>query len=300
MRQSIERRFAALCLLAALLVAAPGHAHEPLWGETPTVFGFGVIHPEVRFGYRDAGSTRRGGLRARMLESETMVQYAPSTRLNLQLEVPWMQSLREQRIGGRSRRRVIGGLGDMELTAKRRFSVRQAEGLNVQQSLTYGLKLPTGESAHRDVNGERADPHDQPGTGNLGLILGYAWDRERVDDTIWASARWHRDLGGGFRMGDMLDADVAYGRWLIRPNEASELGLNLALGLHAELHAADPLGAGRDADNAHHVLGVQLTPILTRGNHQLRFGVFVPFSRSGPADHSDFPAEFRFAFETFL
>jgi len=286
--------------LFLLLVAAPVRAHEPLWGETPSVFGFGVIHPEVRFGYRDAGSTRRGGLRARMLETETMVQYAPSTALNVMLEVPWMQSLREQRIGDRRRRVVISAIGDMELTAKRRFSVRQGEGLNVQQSLIYGLKLPTGESSHRDVDGGRADPHDQPGTGNLGLILGYAWNRERIEDTIWASARYHRDLGGGFRMGDMLEADAAYGRWLIRPNEASELGFNLALGLHGEIHAADPLGGDQDARNSHHLLGVQLTPILTKGNHQLRIGVFVPFSRSGPADHADFPAEFRFAFETFL
>ena len=282
------------------VAAAPAAAHEPLWGETPSVFGFGVIHPEVRLGYRDAGSTRRGGVRARMLESELMVQYAPSTALNVTLEVPSMQMIREARRGGRRRRVVISGLGDLELTAKRRFSVRQAEGLNVQQSLIYGLKLPTGESGHRDVDGGRAEPHDQPGTGKPGLILGYAWDRERVDDTIWASARYHRDLGGGFRMGDMVEADTAYGRWLIRPNEASQLGFNLALGLHGEFHARDRLDGGRRADNAHHLLGVQLTPIFTKGNHQLRFGIFVPFVRSGPADHADFPYEVRFAFETFF
>jgi hypothetical protein len=283
-----------------LLGSRPVAAHEPLWGETPTVFGFGVIHPEVRFGYRDAGSARSGGIRQRMWEQETMVQYAPSTALNLMLEIPWMESVREQRAGGRLRRTVINGLGDVELLAKRRFSVHQDEGLNVQQSLIYGLKLPTGESNHRDVTGRRADPHDQPGTGNLGLVLGYAWDRERIDDTVWASLQYHRDLGGGFRMGDMLEADTAYGRWLRRPNEASELGLNLALGLHGELHTDDPLGGGRDAGNGHHLLGVQVTPILTRGNHQLRLGVFVPFLRSGPADHADFPYEVRFAFETFF
>jgi len=296
----MRRYLLVLAGLLAITAPRPSHAHEPLWGETPSVFGFGIIHPEVRFGYRDAGSTRRGGLRARMIETETMVQYAPSTALNLQLEVPWMQSLREQRIGGRMRRSVIGGMGDAELTAKRRFSVHQDVGLMRQHSLIYGLKLPTGESDHRDVDGDRADPHDQPGTGNLGLILGYAWDQERVHDTIWASGRYHRDLGGGFRMGDMLEADVAYGRWLILANEADELGFNLAVGLHAEFHAADPLGGGRDADNPHHLLGVQVTPIFTKGTHQLRFGVFVPFSSSGPKDHSDFPAEFRFAFETFF
>lgn len=280
----------------ALLTALPAAAHEPLWGETPSVFGFGVIHPEVRFGYRDAGATRRGGIRQRLFESETMVQYAPSIALNLMLEIPWMQSVRESR----GRRVSIGGLGDIELLAKRRFSVRQSEGLNVQQSLIYGVKLPTGADSHRDVTGRRADPHDQPGTGNPGLVLGYAWDRERVQDTVWASMRYHRDLGGGFRMGDMLEVDSAYGWWFIRANEAAHLGFNLAVGLHGELHAADPLGGAGSARNQHRLLGVQVTPIFTRGNHQLRLGVFVPFVRSGPADHADFPMEFRFAFETFF
>lgn len=289
-----------LLALFGFCAAPPAGAHEPLWGETPTVFGFGVIHPEIRFGYRDAGSTRRGGLRSRMLETETMIQYAPSTALNLQLEVPWMQGVREQRRGGVTRRVVLGGLGDLALTAKRRFSVHQDVGLMVQHSLLYGLKLPTGENRHRDADGRRAAPHDQPGTGRPGLILGYAWDRERLSDTLWASFRYRRDLGGGFRMGDMLEADSAYGRWLIRPNEASQLGFNLALGLHGEVHASDPLGGGRNAENAHHLLGVQLTPIFTKGNHQVRFGLLIPFSRSGPGDHSDFPAEFRFAFETFF
>jgi hypothetical protein len=296
----MRRAYLPVAGLLLAVAATPARAHEPLWGETPSVFGFGIIHPEVRWGFRDAGSTRRGGLRARMFETETMVQYAPSPALNVQLEIPWMQSIRETRIDGRKRRVVISGLGDLELTAKRRFTVRQGEGWMIQHSLIYGLKLPTGESGHRDVDGGRADPHDQLGTGNPSLILGYAWDRERVDDTIWASFRYHRDLGGGFRMGDMLEADLAYGRWFIRPNRAKELGFNLALGLHGEFHAADPLGGGRDAGNSHRLLGFQLTPIFTKGNHQFRFGVFAPFIRSGPADHADFPVEVRVAFETFF
>ena len=286
--------------LLALSVAVPAAAHEPLWGETPSVFGFGVIHPEIRAAFRDSGSTRRGGVRQRMFETETMVQYAPSTALNLMIEVPWMQSLREQGRGRRGKRVVLGGLGDIELTAKRRFSVKQEVGLLVQHSLIYGLKLPTGESNLRDLDGALAHPHDQPGSGKPGLILGYAWDRERIDDTLWASMRYHRDLGGGFRMGDMLEADAAYGRWLIRANEASQLGFNLAVGLHGEFHAADPIGGGRSAGNGHKLLGLQITPIFTKRNHQLRFGVFLPFARSGPADHTDFPVEFRVAFETFF
>lgn len=286
--------------LILLVAAAPARAHEPLWGETPTVFGFGIFHPEVRFGYRDAGSARAGGIRSRMLESEAMVQYAPSTAINLMLEIPWMQSLRESEVRGRRRRAVLNGLGDVELLAKRRFSVRQGEGTSVQHALIYGLKLPTGENDLLDVTGRRADPHDQPGTGKPGLVLGYAWDRERIDDTLWASFRYHHDLGGGYRMGEMVEADAAYGRWLKRPNEARELGVNLALGLHGEFHDDDPIGAGRSAANGHKLLGVQLTPILTKGTQQIRLGVFVPFARSGPADHAGFPYEIRFAFETFF
>lgn len=288
--------FAGLLLLAA----APASAHEPLWGETPTVFGFGIIHPEVRFDYRDSGSLAGGGIRQRMWEQETMVQYAPSTAVNLMLEVPWMESIREQRIGGRRRQVVINGLGDLRLLAKRRFHLEQGEGLNIQHSLVYGLKLPTGESGERDVSGRRADPHDQPGTGKPGLVLGYAWDRERLNDTIWGSLMWDHDLGGGFRMGDMLEADLAYGYWLKRANEAKELGYNLAGGLHGEFHADDPLDHGRSANNGHELLGFQLTNILTKGNHQFRLGVFIPFVHRGPGDHADFPYEVRCAFETFF
>jgi hypothetical protein len=51
----------------------PALAHEPLWGETPQTFAFGVIHPEVRFA---RGSTRLG------------LQYAFSTTRNVRVEVP--------------------------------------------------------------------------------------------------------------------------------------------------------------------------------------------------------------------
>jgi hypothetical protein len=309
-------------LLACLsLVAAPARAHEPLWGETPTVFGFGILHPELKLMYYDAGSTRRGGQRMRMFEQEYMIDYAPSASINLRLEIPYYNNLHEARSGGQKFSSAVTGLGDITLRAKRRFSVRQGEGLNVQHALLYGLKLPTGRDDHefgsRGGSGggdpghghggggatghrRRLDPHDQTGTGNPGLLLGYAWDRETLEDTVWASTAWTRDLGGGFRMGDMVNLDVAYGRWLIRPNEAAETGFNLAFGLHGEFHRSDPLGGGRDADNSHRILGFHLTPIITKGTHQFRIGVFVPVLRGGAQDHTDYPYEVRFAYETFF
>jgi hypothetical protein len=198
------------------------------------------------------------------------------------------------------RRVVISGLGDLELTAKRRFRARQEVGLSIQQALIYGIKLPTGASDHPDVDGGRAAPREQPGTGRIGLTFGYAWDRETIKDTIWASTRLHQDLGGGFRVGLRGELDAAYGYWFRRPNEARELGMNLAFGIHGEFHESDRLGGGRSAGNGHRLLGLQLTPIVTRGNHQVRVGAFVPLVRSGHAEHVRFPVELRFGFETFF
>ncbi len=62
--------FSMLFLLFCLKIT---HAHEPLWGETPQTFAFGVIHPEVRFA---RGETRLG------------LQYAFSTTRNVRVEVP--------------------------------------------------------------------------------------------------------------------------------------------------------------------------------------------------------------------
>ena len=60
--RAIGRLAAAGVLAAATTLAAPpALAHEPLWGETPTIFGPGVIHPELRFGYLRRGETSDPG-----------------------------------------------------------------------------------------------------------------------------------------------------------------------------------------------------------------------------------------------
>jgi hypothetical protein len=287
-------------LLLSLLIAAPAAAHEPLWGETPTVFGFGILHPEAKFIFMDAGNTRNGGQRMRMFMQEYMLDYAPSTAINVRLMIPYHNNLFQMGMPEGVQSAFVSGIGDITVRAKRRFSARQEEGLNVQQALLYGLKLPTGRNDKRFPDGTRLEPHDQAGTGNVGLLLGYAWDRETIDDTIWASAVWTRDLGGGFRMADMVDLSIAYGRWLVRPNVPDEWGLNLAAGLFGQYHGNDPIGGGRHARNSHRLLGVQITPIITKGRHQFRVGVLFPFVRGGAQDHTDFRYEFRAAYETFF
>lgn len=291
---------AALTAALLLLSCAPAAAHEPLWGETPITFGFGVIHPEYKVRLFDAGSTRRGGERMKMFEQEFMADYGFSPRLNIRLMAPYFNNVHQMRVGGRVRSSVVSGLGDITIRAKSRISAKQGVGISQLQSVLFGVKLPTGRDDHRAPGGGRLDPHSQTGTGNPGIVLGYAWDLERIADTTWASVVWKRDIGGGFRMGDMVELDAAYGYWFKRQNEAAELGLNTALGFHGEVHLDDPVGGGRDAGNAHKLLGLHLTQMVIKGNHQLRAGIFVPLMRSGAQDHTDYPYELRFAFETFF
>lgn len=299
-------RLLAVGALVAAASAPPAAAHEPLWGETPITFGFGVMHAEARYMLMDAGSRDR----MRMFEQEYMVAYGFSPKLNLRLEIPYHNNLHEARGGHRHHRpgpgfnrkhsTFVSGPGDVSIRAKSRISARQGIGTNQQQSVLYGLKLPTGADDHRIPGVGRLEPHSQAGTGNFGTVLGYAWDLERLQDTTWASIVWTRDIGGGFRMGDMLLFDAAYGYWVRPQRVATDLGFNTALGLHGEWHDNDPIGGGRHAGNRHALLGVHLTQMVIRGTHQFRVGVLVPFVRSGSEDHTDFPYEFRAAFETFF
>ena len=94
--------------------------------------------------------------------------------------------------------------------------------------------------------------------------------------------------------------DAAYGRWLVRPHVADEWGLNLALGVHAEIAAGDRLEGDVPARNAHRVAGVHLTPIVTRGRSQFRVGVFMPLLRGGDEEETDFGYEVRAGWEMFL
>jgi hypothetical protein len=283
------------------VLGAPAEAHEPLFGETPIVFGPGVIHPEAKFMYFDAGSTgRRGGERMRMFEQEYMVDYGISRYLNLRLEAPYLNNTHGENVGGRVQRTTLSGLGDIMLRAKYRFGLKQATGFQMQHSALFGIKLPTGASNHRFPNGARLNPSEQAGSGKPGFLLGYAWDRETIKDTLWASARWMRDVGGGFRRGDHLELDTAYGYWFKRANTPDELGIIVPIGLHAELAGSDRLDGGRSAGNGYRVAGLQLTGIATKGRNQYRIGVFVPLLRSGDPISTDYPVQIRAAFETFF
>jgi hypothetical protein len=253
------------------------------------------------FGFMKMGdASDPGGESSRELEQEYGFQYGINRWVNVRLELPAVRTDLEANVAGSAQETRITGIGDATFSAKYRFRLRQATGFQTSQALDFGWKLPTGADDRDGPDGERLMPSDQPGSGKHGVVIGYAIDRERLIDSAWASASYSHEFGGGFRRGDTLEVDAAYGRWVVRPNVAEELGINLAFGVHAEASADDWLDGDARADNHHGVAGVHFTPIITRGRNEYRVGVFVPLVRWGNEDETHFNYEVRAGWETFF
>jgi len=295
------RRGIAIVLGIVFCSSAPALAHEPLWGETPVIFGPGVFHPEIKIRLvRVGGPPGPGETRARTIEEEYGLQYGINRYVNVRLTLPVARIDLDENVAGSVRGARVSGPGDAMFEAKYRFHLRQARGFQTSQTLVAGWKFPTGADDRTGPDGSRLPPGEQPGTGRQGIEIGYAFDRERLVDTFWASGFYHHELGDGFRTGDMVELDAAYGRWISRPNVAEDLGVILAIGLHAEGAASDRLEANLSTGNAHHVAGIQMTPIITKGRHQYRVGLFVPLLKGGDRGETDFGYEIRAGWETFF
>ena len=298
------RRGATVLLATLTAVQAsrvPAFAHEPLWGETPTVFGPHVLHPEIRFGFMRRGThTDPGDMSAEEFDQEYGLQYGINRFVNARLRLPAMHMEVTQNIAGTDDEDLVTGVGDAILDVKYRFRLHQDTGLQRSQALIAGWKLPTGDDDRVAPDGSRLPPSDQPGSGKHGVEIGWAGDIEHLTDTWWGSVFYDHELGGGFRKGDMVEVDAAYGRWLVRPGTADDLGFMLAFGVHGEDAASDELEDGSSAENSYRVAGLQMTPIITKGRMQIRVGVFVPLAEDGDESRTDFPYELKAGWEMFF
>lgn len=272
---------AALCLVGTLAQSAS--AHEPLWGESPQTFAFGVLHPELRFGFENDDLLLRGSsrlenpdlLRRTRLDGLFSLQYAPRTSLNLRVDVPFAQVLTSERVGGQLRHSGVTGLGNISLSAKSRFYQKFGEDWKVHQSYVIGLSLPTGAGGFYP-DGSRISPSDAPGSNKFGVMVGYAYAYERLKDTVWASAMFMSDLGGSGSRGANLEIDANYGYWVKRSKRPQDLGVIVAAGLHYQSQGHDRIERGNDPNSGFDLGGLQASLIATKGQAQFRAGVLVP------------------------
>jgi hypothetical protein len=294
-----------LAVLTCICLAACSYTHEPLWGETAQTFAFGVVHPEVKFGYGTSRGLFSGAsriedhMRGRQFHFDTHVSvaYAPSTRLNVKFELPLVIGGAEEWMDGQKRTSSWSGVGNALVTGKSRVAARLTPTSKEMHSVIAGIQLPTGQRSARHPDGSPMPPSEQPGTGNFGLRLGYAASFERLQDTVWLSAMYETEVTGSERRGDRLMLDGAYGYWIRRAYTPEDLGVVLAAGPHIEL-------TGRDrgfADSTGHTRwGLQATLIATKGVQQFRAGLYVPVHQQYVGVQSGRGVEVRLAWEMFF
>ena len=297
-----------LCLGLCLLAPRVASAHEPLWGESPQTFAFGILHPEIRFGFENDASLIKGShsianpevLRTTRLDALFSLQYAPKTALNLKLEIPLAQVLNAQNREGQSQHTGVTGIGDVTLSAKSRFFQKFGPDWKLHQSYTVGLQLPTGTHNGRAPDGTLLSPSGQPGSGKWGYLLSYAFAYERLQDTVWISAVYRGDFGGAGRKGSVLELDANYGYWVKRPKRPQDLGVILAAGPHISVVGHDRLAGGNDPNSGLALWGVEASIIATKDQAQFRAGFFVPLSQQVSGTQLRPDIQIRAGFEILL
>ena len=137
-------------------------------------------------------------------------------------------------------------VGDMRVLGRRQW---QSENREAQQldyyGLTFGLKLPTGETGVRNAEGALAERTLQPGTGTTDLLAGGYVSRVLGSDSSWfADLLVQQPLGSyhNFKPGTRVSFDVGY-RYEATDNFALMLQLNA-------LHKDRDRGSEAESENS--------------------------------------------------
>ena len=206
--RGLGRRIFAGALGIFLGSLAPALAHEPLWGETPVIFGPGVFHPEIKFSMVRAGSRPDPGeMRSRTIDQEYGLQYGINRFVNVRLTLPLARMDLDENIAGSIQSTRVSGAGDAMLEAKFRFHLRQETGFQTSQTLVVGWNIPTGADGRIGPDGTRLPPGEQPGSGlEIKVMPSRTADALTIDGDITTSApasgpatwgSWTRRTAGG-------------------------------------------------------------------------------------------------------
>lgn len=151
--------------------------------------------------------------------------YGISHHLTVSAELPYIRrdDLREGThahsgavaTNGVERLGSVAGIGDMTILAKYRLT----EGAGPGFALIGGLKLPTGSTHRRSLDGERLETEHQTGTGSWDPVLGASASAPLGRVTLTASALYQISGHGAqrTRLGDRLQGGIALSHRLGEP-----------------------------------------------------------------------------------
>jgi hypothetical protein len=108
-------------------------------------------------------------------------------------------------------------VGDVRVLGRRQWSSENREALRIDSyGVTFGLKLPTGETDVRNADGDLAERSLQPGSGTTDLLLGAYFSRQLGSGSSWFTdvqvqqpLNSHDNFKPGLRVG--FDVGYRYG-----------------------------------------------------------------------------------------
>jgi hypothetical protein len=105
-------------------------------------------------------------------------------------------------------------VGDVRVLGRRQWSSENREALRIDSyGVTFGLKLPTGETDVRNADGDLAERALQPGSGTTDLLLGAYFSRQLGSGSSWFSdVQVQQPLNShdNFKPGLRVGFDVGY------------------------------------------------------------------------------------------
>lgn len=136
---------------------------------------------------------------------------------NLMIDVPYMvrSAVEIEDVDNLGAKQRSKGLGDMQLLGDYRFWHNDHNGIG----LAGGVKFPTGDTHRKNLEEERFETDQQPGSGAYNYIVGgiYKFQAGRFSATANASRVFTVKGSQGFEYGDLFTASLC-GDYLINPN----------------------------------------------------------------------------------
>jgi Putative MetA-pathway of phenol degradation len=151
------------------------------------------------------------------LNSSAAVAYGVTHHLTVSAELPYVRrdDLREgthehvdgTAVNGVERLGTVSGIGDLSILAK--YRVTEGEGAGF--ALIGGIKVPTGSTHERSLEGERLETEHQPGSGSWDPIFGASASAKLGAVQLTASGLYQVSTAGAqnTRLGNRLQGGIA-------------------------------------------------------------------------------------------
>jgi len=140
------------------------------------------------------------------------------------------------------------GLGDAQVLVKYRFYRRDSERGTTQASVTFGPKVPTGQTSLTDTSGKRLPAGLQPGSGSTDLFLAANWTYTGLFNLqrLVADEDFHSLIRSKGTQATRLGSDIESRFWLsYRPYESKNVAREWFIGPALTwLHSQDDRIAG--------------------------------------------------------